>query len=295
MNAAEIPPGTEIVALLGDPVAHSLSPRMQAAAFAAAGLPWAYVALRVLPSDLRAALAGLRALGFAGANVTVPHKEATCELVDDLDECARRCGAVNTIVFGEGRRLLGRNTDVAGVERALAEAGVGLAGLRAAVVGAGGAARAACVALASGGAAEIAVLSRDVERAEFLCGQMSALSGKTQFEAFPLEPTSLRVVLRGVDLLINATPVGMHPDVDRSPIPSTEMLRAGLAVFDMVYNPAQTKLLWMAREAGGRTISGLEMLVWQGAASFELWTGKPAPLEAMRRAVGLVDPATATG
>lgn len=291
MRTTEIPPGTEIVALLGDPVAYSLSPRMHAAAFAAAGLPWTYVALRVLPSDLRDAVAGLRALGFAGANVTLPHKEATCELVDELDEWARRCGAVNTIVFGEGRRAFGYNTDVAGIARALDEAGVAIAALRAVILGAGGAARAACVALAAGGAAQVAVLSRHVERAEFLCGQMSALFGRTRFDALPLEATWLRTASRHVALLINATPIGMHPGVGDSPIPSADALHPGLLVFDMVYNPPETRLLRMAREMGARTASGLAMLAWQGAYSFELWTGRPAPVQSMKEAIGLLRPA----
>jgi shikimate dehydrogenase len=264
---------------------------MHAAGFVAAGLPWVYVARRVLPSDLREAVAGLRALGFAGANVTVPHKEATCELVDEMDEWARRCAAVNTIVFGEGRRAFGYNTDVAGVERALVEAGVALPDLRATILGAGGAARAACVALASQGASQVAVLSRNVERAEFLCGQMSALFHNTRFDAFPLDATWLRTALRQVALLINATPIGMHPDVGENPIPSAEVLHERLVVFDMVYNPAETKLLRMAREIGTRTISGLAMLAWQGAASFELWTGKPAPVVAMKEAISLTSPA----
>jgi shikimate dehydrogenase len=264
---------------------------MHAAAFAAAGLPWVYVALRILPSDLRDAVAGMRALGFAGANVTVPHKEATCELVDEMDEWARRCGAVNTIVFGEGRRAFGYNTDVAGIERTLVEARVALSDLRAAIVGAGGAARAACVALASQGASQVAVLSRNIERAEFLCGQMSALFHSTRFDAFPLEATWLRTALSQVSLLINATPIGMYPDVGASPIPSAEVLHERLVVFDMVYNPPQTRLLRMARDAGARTASGLAMLAWQGAASFELWTGKPAPVVAMKEAIGLTNPA----
>ncbi|MDR7567747.1 MAG: shikimate dehydrogenase, partial [Armatimonadota bacterium] len=149
----EISPGTQLVALLGDPVSHSLSPRMHAAAFAALGLRWAYVALRVLPSDLAEAVRGLRALGFAGANVTVPHKEAVVPLVDRLDEVARACGAVNTLVFGESRRIHGYNTDVAGVRRTLEHVGFRAAGCRAAVLGAGGSARAVCVALAQEGVA----------------------------------------------------------------------------------------------------------------------------------------------
>jgi shikimate dehydrogenase len=281
----EIPPGTELVALLGDPVAHSLSPRMHAAAFEALGLRWAYVALRVLPSDLPEAVRGLRALGFVGANVTVPHKEAAAELMDRLDEVARACGAVNTIVFGEGRRALGYNTDVAGVRRTLRYGNVKVSGLRAAVLGAGGAARAVCVALAQEGAAEVALFARRVERAEFLAGSMSTLFPGVQFEAHPLHQDALRRSLQEAALLVNATPIGMHPDTDQSPIPSEEVLHDRMGVLDLVYNPSRTRLLRMAERAGARTLSGLWVLAFQGAVSFELWTGRPAPVEAMLRAI----------
>ncbi|MDR5710090.1 MAG: shikimate dehydrogenase [Armatimonadota bacterium] len=282
----EISPGTQLVALLGDPVSHSLSPRMHAAAFAALGLRWAYVALRVLPSDLAEAVRGLRALGFAGANVTVPHKEAVVPLVDRLDEVARACGAVNTLVFGESRRIHGYNTDVAGVRRTLEHVGFRAAGCRAAVLGAGGSARAVCVALAQEGVAEVLLFARRVERAEFLAGQMSTLFPQVRFAAYPLEPASLRAQLAEAELLVNATPVGMHPDRDASPIPSPEFLHPCMVVFDLVYNPPRTRLLQLAQQAGARTIGGLLMLAYQGASSFELWTGKSAPVEVMLRAIG---------
>lgn len=286
----EIPPGTELVALLGDPVAHSLSPRMHAAAFGALGLRWAYVALRVLPSELPEAVQGLRALGFVGANITVPHKEAASALVDRLDEVARACGAVNTIVFGEGRRALGYNTDVAGVRRALQYGNVSVSGLRAAVLGAGGAARAACVALAHEGIAEVVLFARRVERAEFLAGSMSTLFPGVRFEAQPLQQDALRWGLEEAALLVNATPIGMHPDTDQSPIPSEEVLHDRMAVLDLVYTPARTRLLRMAERVGARPLSGLWVLAFQGAVSFELWTGRPAPVDAMLRAIGAPHP-----
>ncbi len=282
----EIPPGTQLVALLGDPVTHSLSPRMHAAAFAALGLRWAYVALRVLPADLPEAVRGLRALGFAGANITIPHKEAAAQLVDRLDEVARACGAVNTLVFAEGRQMHGYNTDVAGVRRTLQHAAFRAAGCRAAVLGAGGSARAVCVALAQEGVAEVALFARKVERAEFLAGQMSTLFPQVRFEAHPLTPASLRSRLAEADLLVNATPVGMHPHEDASPIPSPDVLHGGMTVLDLVYNPPRTRLLAFAEQVGARTVSGLLVLAYQGAASFELWTGKRAPVEVMLQAIG---------
>ncbi len=283
----EIPPDTRLVALVGDPVAHSLSPRMHAAAFQARGLPWAYIALRVAPGALRDAVAGLVALGFEGANVTIPHKVAVCDLADDLDLSVRRCGAANTLVFREGR-VVAHNTDVEGFARALAEAGVEVRGTAATVLGAGGAARAGCAALGEQGVRRVAVLARDPRKAEALCARMRGLFPGTAFEGYPLEETWLRTALRNCDLLVNATPVGMHPSSDQSPLSEGDWLRPEVVVFDMVYNPPHTRLLQQAREAGCRTVGGLSMLVHQGAVSFELWTGVQAPLDAMKRAVGLL-------
>lgn len=283
----EIPPHTRLVALLGDPVSHSLSPRMHAAAFRERGLRWAYVAFRVRPEDLGAAVAGLRALGFAGANVTLPHKVAVCQLADELDGSAARCGAANTLVFSEGR-VLAFNTDVAGVRRALDEEGVAARGLRVAVLGAGGAARAACVALGEAGAGLVTVVARRTPAGQALCDRMGEEFPETRFEVRPFEDAALREVLREADMVVNATPVGMHPREDESPVREGAWLRQGQVVFDMVYNPPETRLVRLAQQAGARTVGGLSMLVHQGAASFELWTGSPAPIDAMKRAVGLL-------
>ncbi len=282
----EIPPNTRLVALLGDPVSHSLSPRMHAAAFAACGLPWAYVAFRVRWEDLREAVAGLRALGFEGANLTIPHKVAALALVDEVDASARRCGAVNTLVF-RGGRVVGHNTDVSGVRRALREEGLDLRGARAVVLGAGGAARAACAALGELGAERVVVLARRLPAAEAVCEFMGREFPATAFEPLPLEEETLRSALRGAHLLVNATPVGMHPDEEGCLVGSAEWLRPQLVVFDMVYNPARTRLVRLAEAAGARAVGGLAMLVHQGAEAFELWTGRPAPVDAMKRAVGL--------
>ncbi|MCS7235064.1 MAG: shikimate dehydrogenase [Armatimonadota bacterium] len=284
----EIPPDTRLVALVGDPVAHSLSPRMQAAAFQARGLRWAYLALRVRSQDLREAVAGLRALGFAGANVTIPHKVAVCELVDELDPSARRCGAANTLVFDRGRRVVAFNTDVAGFARALAEHGVAAGGVNAVVLGAGGAARAACAALGQLGSRRVTVMARRPQAAEALCAQMRGEFPGTAFQALPFDPGALEAALRQAELVVNATPVGMHPHEQESPVPDAAWLRAGQVVFDMVYNPPRTRLVRMAEQAGARVVGGLSMLVHQGAAAFELWTGVEAPVEAMKQAVGLL-------
>jgi len=234
---------TRLVGLIGDPVAGSLSPRMQTAAFAARGLDWAYVALPVAPDALAAAVRGLVALGFAGANVTVPHKGAMVELCDDVDPFAARAGSVNTLVVREGR-VLGSSTDA----EALAEIRVE----RAVVLGAGGSARALLAALEDAGT-EVRVFTRRGD--------------------WPPDAT-------GAELIVNATPVVDDPLVEP---------RAGQAVVDLPYRAdgAPTALTASARASGCQVVDGLEALVRQGAASFERWTGLPAPVDVMRAALRL--------
>jgi len=239
---------TRLVALLGHPVDHSLSPRMQNAAFAARALDWAYVACDVEPDALPAAVAGLRALGFAGANVTIPHKGAAAGLCDELDDLARRSGAVNTLVFDRDRGVVGANTDGPAVASA-AEA----SGAHVLVLGRGGAARSAGVALEDAGAASVRLASR----------------------ADPDWPPNAG----DATVLVNATP--LRDEVPVAP-------RAGDQVVDLAYRPdgRPTALVEAARGAGCRVVvDGLEILVRQGAASFELWTGIAAPADVMRAAV----------
>jgi shikimate dehydrogenase len=247
---------TRLVGLLGHPVSGSLSPRMQNAAFAALALDWAYVPLDVEPSALEAAVAGLRALGFGGANVTIPHKTAVLPLCDEVDDVATRAGSVNTLLVRDGS-LLGSSTDGAAVTGA-----VEAAGADALVLGAGGAARAAVAALRDAGAARVRIAARDRKRAEALG------------EAAPWPPDASEATL-----VVNATPIRDEPLV---------ALRADQQVVDLVYRPdgAPTALVVTARAAGClRVVDGLEVLVRQGAASFERWTGLPAPVEVMRRAL----------
>ena len=241
---------TRLVALLGHPVAHSLSPRMQNAAFAARALDWAYVACDVELAALPAAVAGLRALGFAGANVTIPHKGAVAELCDALDDLSRRSGAVNTLVFHDGR-IVGANTDGPAVAGALDARGA-----RALVLGRGGAALVVAVALEDAGAASVRLASRA--------------------DADWPPPAA------DATILVNATPLR-----DETPVP----LQAHQQVVDLAYRPdgRPTALVAAAREAGcENVVDGLEILVRQGAAAFELWTGVAAPLEVMRAAVARI-------
>ncbi len=268
---------TKLVGLMGHPVEHSLSPIMHNSAFAALGLNWCYLPLSVRPERLREAVAGLRALGFAGANVTVPHKEAAMSYLDEVTPQAQAIGAVNTIVV-RGDELIGCNTDWQGFLTALSEGGFDPQGKRAVVVGAGGAARAVVYALAQAGA-QVAVLNRTSARAQALVQDFSPL-----FPAFPLTLQTLEEQTAQAHLLVNTTPVGMWPELDGSIWPQELAFPGHLTVFDLVYNPRQTRLLRQAEAAGARAIGGLGMLVHQGAAAFELWTGEKAPVATMYEA-----------
>jgi len=273
---------TRLVGLIGYPVEHSLSPTMHNRAFAALNLNWCYVPLPVLPERLGEAVSGLRALGFVGANVTVPHKEAVMALLDRVTSEAQAIGAVNTIVVRE-ERSIGYNTDWQGFLTALSEGGFDPQGKRAVILGAGGAARAVVYALAHAGA-QVAILNRTAARARSLVQDFSSLFSSLLPHSLPLTPQTLEKQTAEAHLLVNTTPVGLWPEVGRSPWPEDLPFPDHLTVFDLVYNPRQTELLRQAQAAGAKVIGGLGMLVHQGAAAFELWTGEKAPVETMYEA-----------
>jgi shikimate dehydrogenase len=259
--------------VIGWPVEHSLSPAIHNAAFEALGMDWIDVPLPVPPGHVAEAIAGLRALGFAGANVTMPHKTECAELLEDLSEDARRLHAVNTIVVGSGSTS-GHNTDAPGFERFLRQdVGFEASDRRALLFGAGGAARACALALARSGVAALSVAVRDPARADALLAGLEDL------------PTSVTVVsFDGVehveaDLIVNATPLGVHGEA--LPLP---LLGEGSLVVDLLYRPSDTPLLRTAREAGASAFGGLGLLLHQAALSFELWTGRAAPLPVMSAA-----------
>jgi len=272
---------TQLVGLIGWPVEHSLSPRMHNTAFSALSLNWGYVPLPVRPGLIEDAISGLAALGFRGANVTIPYKEAVIPFLQRLSSEAESIRAVNTIVVEEDGTLIGHNTDSSGFIATLRDVGFDPKGRSAVVCGAGGAARAAVHGLLEAGVKEITVLNRNLERAEEL---ISAFVD-APVHAGRLSPENLIKETGDADLLVNATPVGMWPHVDRSIWPGNIAVPGHLTVFDLVYNPIATQLLQQARASGTRGISGLEMLLHQGAAAFELWIGDSAPVEAMRAAL----------
>ncbi len=273
---------TRVAAVLGWPVAHSLSPVIHNAAFAALEMDWIYVALPVEPGAVPAAVAGLRAFGLAGANVTMPHKEAVADAMDQLTEDANRLRAVNTIEIA-GDRLTGHNTDAPGFARFLEhDAGFDPEGKTALLFGAGGAARACALAVARAGLTRIAVALRETARAAPLTDALDGFA--TEVEAIAFDDAADA----SADLVINATPLGAHGE--SLPLPT---LGADGLFVDLLYRPAMTPAQRAARAAGAQAMGGLGLLLHQAALSFELWTGRPAPLEIMSAAAvaALAEPA----
>jgi shikimate dehydrogenase len=265
----------KVFAVFGDPIEHSLSPIMHNAAFKALGMDCAYHAFRVSKENLKDAIKGASAMGFGGLNLTVPLKEEALKIVEP-DPLAAAMGAVNTVDFKDGIR--GYNTDGIGAERALIEAGVKIESSKVLIVGAGGAARGISFQLASDGA-EVIIANRTPERAIQLAEDVAAVGN---VKGCGLE--QLNDLIASADVLINCTTLGMYPYVEDT-IATAEQMHEGLVVFDIVYNPLKTKLLMEAEKAGTTTVSGVMMLVYQGAEAFRIWTGVEPPVEVMKEAV----------
>lgn len=270
-----------LAGVMGWPIAHSISPEMQNAALRALGLDWLYVPLAVRPEDVPHAVRGLRALGFAGCNVTIPHKVAVLPLMDELTPEAIAIGAVNTIIIRDGR-MTGHNTDAAGFLTDLARAGFTPAGQAALVLGAGGAARSTIYALGRAGA-RVVVWNRTPQRAKALVASLASLLPDAHMDALP-DDSDLPGALAAADLLVNCTSVGMTGGPPGSPLLAGLRPRRGTIVYDLVYTPALTPLLRQARSCGAKAVSGLGMLVYQGAEALALWTGQAAPVAVMERA-----------
>ena len=272
---------TKQLGIIGYPLGHTLSPVFQQAALDACGIDARYVAWETPPERLPDRLRQLRAPDVMGFNVTVPHKEAVIPLLDALDDWARDLGAVNTVVNRDGR-LTGHNTDADGFLRALKqEGGFNPRGAAVLVLGAGGSARAVVLSLAREGAASVTIANRTLARAEALAAEVRARGG--QSHAVQLDDAHLAEALRTPPgLIVNCTTLGMAhgPAEGQSPLPARLIPKAAL-VYDLVYRPAVTPLLQAAQQSGARTLGGLPMLVYQGAAAFTLWTGREAPVQAM--------------
>lgn len=270
---------TNIVGLIGHPVEHSFSPPMHNAAFKALGMDYAYVAFDVDPSNLKSAIGGAKSLNIKGFNVTIPHKIEVMEFLDEIDPVASLIGAVNTIDF---KNLKGYNTDGIGAVRSIEEV-TSIKNKNVIVAGAGGASRAISCYLAKYVADSITILNRNVERAEKLAGDISDSGLIDDIKSDSI--SAINNYLGDADILVDTTPIGMHPHIDDEPIATFDNMHEDLVVFDAVYNPNETVLIKEAIKAGAKPVYGIKMLLYQGAESFKIWTGQDAPIDVMENAL----------
>lgn len=267
----------ELVGVFGDPVDGNPTGVMEEAAFAACGLNYRYLTLKVTKDDFDDAMKAIHAFHMRGMNLTMPHKISVLPYLDEISEAARIIGAVNTIVVKDGK-LFGENTDGKGFVQALNNSGVSPEGKRIVILGAGGAAKAIAVECALAGAGMITVMNRTAERAQELAGVLRA---HTKTEALAAAFPARAAIPENTDILINATCIGLHPDSGQKPDIDYDTVRAGMVVSDVVFNPAETLFLQEAAKRGAKTVNGLGMLACQGALNFTLWTGVEAPLDVM--------------
>jgi len=277
--------------VFGDPVEHSLSPKMQNAALKHCKIDLQYARFHISPDELRGAIDLIRKLEFIGVNLTIPHKIAALGMVDIADENAKRIGAIN-VVKVEGGKLHGFNTDGRGFARAIREEfSVDLRDLRIMILGAGGAARAIALQCAKENPERLVIANRSFEKAQKLADELrdffagpKVLGPVARLQAVSLEETAIRFQIGNVDLVVNATPVGLNRG-DPSPIPA-RLLAPHLMIYDTIYSAERTPLVSAAIEAGARATNGLSMLLHQGALAFEIWFQREAPIEVMRKAIG---------
>ena len=270
---------TNIVGLIGHPVEHSFSPPMHNEAFDALNMDYAYVAFDVNPNDLKSAIEGAESLNIKGFNVTIPHKVDVMQYLDELDEVARLIGAVNTIDF---KNLKGYNTDGIGAVKAIEEV-TSIKNKNVVVAGAGGASRAISFYIAKYGAESLTILNRNEVKAESLASDVSdsGLIGEVASDSI----NAIGNYMESADVLIDTTPLGMHPNINDEPIVKADMMDEDLVVFDAVYNPNETVLIKEAIKANAKPVYGIKMLLYQGAESFKIWTGKTAPVDVMEKAL----------
>lgn len=276
---------TQLIGLIGWPVSHSFSPAMHNAAAAALGINWIYLALPVHPQDLKSAVHGIPALGFKGINVTVPHKQAVMPFLDSVEPGAKLIGAVNTIVVSRTAddtwRLVGHNTDSLGFLADLQSLHVTIDQRDCLILGAGGSARAVVYGLAQAGA-NVHILARREVQAQQLASDFGAVA---PIQAGSLSALPSLVKSLEAPLIVNTTPLGMFPEVDQTVWPDSIPFPAGAFVYDLVYNPRETRFMQQARAAACKTSNGLGMLIHQGALAFELWTGQKPNIQVMKHAL----------
>src|SRR5438067_4821907 len=276
--------------VLGDPVAHSLSPQTQNAALKACKIDMQYARFQISPDELQSALDLIRELNFVGVNLTTPHKIAASKLMDEIDDNVRRIGATNTVKI-DNAKLRGYNTDGKGFARAVRqEFAVDLRDLKVMILGAGGAARAIALQCAREDCERLVIANRTFATAQKLAEELReyfagprVLGPVSRLQAIPWEEAAIRFQIAHLDLIVNATPLGLNRS-DPSPIPA-RLLAPHLMVYDTVYGPGRTSFVSAAIEAGTRAVNGLSMLLHQGALAFEIWFGREAPIEVMRQAL----------
>ena len=274
---------TKLTALLGHPVEHSISPAMHNMAFSLLGLDYVYLAFDVLKEELKEAVQGLKSCNIAGFNLTMPHKEAVLEYVDELTLGAKLCGAANTVINRDGR-LTGHTTDGIGYMRSLEDADIDIIGKKMTILGAGGAAKAIISQAAMDGVKEIDIFVRErsVGKAEEFAKRVNE---NTECKVGVFDIADKKCLLDSLEessILTNATNVGMEPDVDGALFTEFSEVKKDLVVSDIIYHPGQTKMLKCAAESGLKTVNGLYMLLYQGAAAFECWTGKKMPVQPVK-------------
>ena len=281
LNKNFISAHTKILCIIGHPISHTMSPLMHNIALNDLNLDYVYVAFDVTPKNLRNALNGIRALNIRGINVTIPHKETVLSYLDSIDPIAQKIRAVNTIKLEDGR-IYGKNTDAEGFIRAIEDANIDISEMDVLLLGSGGAAKAVSYALIQK-ISKLTILNRTKPKATELANKLKKESEIPIFTK-KLEETTINDEIQRVDLVINATPVGMYPSQQES-ILSSNMLHQDLIVFDLIYNPIETKLIKDARKVGCKTINGLDMLISQGALAFEWWTDKKPNTNLMKKKV----------
>ena len=267
---------TNIVGLIGHPVEHSFSPPMHNAAFNALNMDWAYVAFDVNPFNVKSAIEGAKSLNIKGFNVTIPHKIEVMKYLDEIDEVAGLIGAVNTIDF---KSMKGYNTDGIGAVKAIEEV-TSIKNKKVVVAGAGGASRAISFYIAKYGAESVTILNRNVEKAQSLADDINLID---DVNADSIK--NIKGHVADADILIDTTPVGMHPNVNDDAIICAEDMHEDLVVFDAVYNPNETSLIKEAIKANAKPVYGIKMLLYQGVESFKIWTGQNPPVDVMEDAL----------
>ncbi len=274
----EINSETKIVGLIGHPISHSFSPLIHNFAFELLGLNYKYLTFDVLPENLGDALRGIIALGITGVNVTIPHKESVIANLNDVSPEARIIGAVNTIV-NDNQRLIGYNTDVFGFTESIKKYKEIISNAPVFIFGAGGSARAVIYSLITNFQPErIVIANRNISRAEGIARYFSQVLGYKNFEIKEFFFPEIAGDIKSSRLIVNTTPIGMHPNINDLPVQSDEIFHEAQIVYDLVYNPPMTKLLKVAQNKGAEVVSGIDMLILQAGKSFELWTGKEMPI-----------------